>query len=220
MRALSGGLGVTRALVFDYDGLIVDSETPEYECWKKVFSDHGQDLAVKDWVHVVGGAVIVDMRLELERRLGRRVAWEAVDKARIEHYHSIFSRQPLLPGVQGLFDEGRRRGWRIGVASNSSMGWVRPGLERFGLWPYVGAIRSRDTAARPKPHPEPYLEVLAELGADAAPSFAFEDSATGIAAAKAAGLTAVCVPNALTRHHDLSQADRLLESLEHFILPD
>jgi HAD superfamily hydrolase (TIGR01509 family) len=209
-----------RALVFDYDGLIVDSETPEYECWKKVFEDHGQSLPLTDWVHVVGGAVMVDMRLELERRLGHGLDWARVDAGRIEHYHSIFSRQPLLPGVQALFDQGRRQGWRIGVASNSTLGWVKPGLVRFGLWPYVGAIRARDTAARPKPHPDPYREVLAELGARAGLSFAFEDSATGLAAAKAAGLTAVCVPNALTKHHDLSQADRLLDSLEQFILPD
>lgn len=209
-----------RALVFDYDGLIVDSETPEYECWKKVFEDHGQALPLGDWVHVVGGAVIVDMRLELERRLGRPLDWAQVDAGRIEHYRSLFDRQGLLPGVQALFDEGRRRGWSIGVASNSTLGWVKPGLQRFGLLGHVGAIRARDTAARPKPHPDPYLEVLAELGAQAGLSFAFEDSATGIAAAKAAGMTAVCVPNALTKHHDLSQADRLLDSLEQFILPD
>jgi HAD superfamily hydrolase (TIGR01509 family) len=209
-----------RALVFDYDGLIVDSETPEYECWKKVFEDHGQRLPVSDWVHVVGGAVIVDMRQELEGRLGRPVDWAVVDAARIAHYHSIFSRQGLLPGVQALFDEGRRKGWRIGVASNSSLGWVKPGLERFGLLGHVGAIRARDTAARPKPHPDPYLEVLAELGAVPSLSYAFEDSATGIAAAKAAGMTAVCVPNALTVHHDLSAADLRLDSLERFTLPD
>ena len=211
---------MNRALVFDYDGLIVDSETPEYECWNKVFADHGLALPVEEWVHVVGGAVVVDMRQELELRLGRRVDWAVVDQARLEHHHRLFSRQPLLPGVQALFDQGRRRGWRIGVASNSTQGWVKPGLERFGLWPYVGALRARDTAARPKPHPDPYLEVLAELGARPGLSFAFEDSAPGIAAAKAAGMTVICVPNALTRHHDLSQADRILDSLAEFTLPE
>jgi beta-phosphoglucomutase-like phosphatase (HAD superfamily) len=91
-----------RALVFDFDGLIVDSETPEYLCWKQVFEDHGQSLPVEDWVHVVGGAVIVDMRLELERRLGRQVDWAPVNERRIAHYSSIFDQQSLLPGVQEL----------------------------------------------------------------------------------------------------------------------
>jgi beta-phosphoglucomutase-like phosphatase (HAD superfamily) len=210
-----------RALVFDYDGLIVDSETPEYECWKKVFADHGERLAIEDWVHVVGGAHHFDMKAELERRLGRPVqGWDRVDAARVEHYRGIFEGQGLLPGVQALFDEGRRLGWRIGVASNSTSDWVGRGLKRFRLDGHVQALRARDTAARPKPDPAPYLEVLAELGARAEPSFGFEDSAPGVAAARAAGLTVVAVPNALTRHHDLRAAHHLLESLEHFILPE
>lgn len=208
-----------RALVFDYDGLIVDSETPEFLCWQRVYQEHGLALPVEDWVYVVGGAVVVDMRLELERRLGRGVDWDTVERRRVEHYRGLFEGQPLLPGVRALFDEARRRGWGIGVASNSTQGWVRPGLERFGLLGHVGALRARDTAARPKPHPDPYLEVLSELGADAAASFAFEDSAPGVASALAAGLTVVAVPNQLTRHHDLSAAHHVVRSLEDFRLP-
>lgn len=208
-----------RALVFDFDGLIVDSETPEYLCWKQVFEDHGQSLPVEDWVHVVGGAVIVDMRLELERRLGRQVDWAPVNERRIAHYSSIFDQQSLLPGVQELFDQGRREGWKIGVASNSSVDWVGRGLKRFKLDGHVLALRGRDTASQPKPHPAPYLEVLEELGARAPLSFGFEDSATGVAAAKAAGLTVVAVPNWLTKHHDLRAAHHVLESLAHFKLP-
>lgn len=210
-----------RALVFDYDGLIVDSETPEYYCWKKVYEDHGESLPVQDWVHVVGGAQHFDMRAELERRLGRAIeAWERVDASRVEHYRSIFDQQSLLPGVQALFDEGRRLGWKIGVASNSTSGWVSSGLKRFGLHGHVGALRARDTAKAPKPDPAPYLEVLEELGALAQPSFGFEDSAPGVAAARAAGLTVIAVPNELTKHHDLRAAHHLLESLEHFKLPE
>jgi beta-phosphoglucomutase-like phosphatase (HAD superfamily) len=84
---------------------------------------------------------------------------------------------------------------------------------------HVLALRGRDTASQPKPHPAPYLEVLEELGAQAPLSFGFEDSATGVAAAKAAGLTVVAVPNWLTKHHDLRAAHHVLESLAHFKLP-
>lgn len=210
-----------RALVFDYDGLIVDSETPEFLCWRKVFADHGLALEERDWIHAIGGPSYLDMRAELERRLGRPVeGWERVNAARMEHYQALFGAQALLPGVRALFDEGRRLGWRIGVASNSTSDWVGRGLRRFGLDGHVQALRARDTASRPKPDPAPYLEVLAELGARPEPSFAFEDSAPGVAAARAAGLTVVAVPNALTRHHDLRAAHHLLESLEHFSLPE
>jgi HAD superfamily hydrolase (TIGR01509 family) len=210
-----------RALVFDYDGLIVDSETPEYESWRFVFEAHGQRLAVEDWARVVGGAAFVDMRRELEGRLGRSIRdWERHEARRVEYCRALFEKQELLPGVRRLFEEGRRRGWALGVASNSPSAWVLHGLRRFGLETYVGALRALDTARRPKPHPDPYLEVLAELGGIAARSFAFEDSAPGVAAARAAGLTVVAVPNRLTRHHDLGAAHHVLESLEQFQLPE
>ena len=222
MRPLHGspGPGLSkRALVFDYDGLIVDSELPEYLCWQRVFEAHGQALSLQDWLPIVGGAVIVDLRKELEGRLGRPLDWARLDPERAAHYRSIFDRQPVLPGVRELFQAGRDAGWAIGVASNSTLDWVGPGLERFGLRGYVGSLRARDTARRPKPHPDPYLEVLAELGADPAQSYAFEDSATGVAAARAAGLTVVAVPNTLTRHQDLGAAHMKLDSLEQFRLP-
>lgn len=211
---------MTRALVFDYDGLIVDSETPEFLCWQAAFAEQGQRLDLQDWIHVVGGAAIVDMSVELERRTGRRLDWAPIHARRLELHQRLFEGQDLLPGVRALFEQGAAQGWAIGVASNSSVGWVQRGLDRFGLRRYVGALRGRDTAARPKPHPDPYAEVLAELGADPAFSFGFEDSAPGVASAKAAGLTVVAVPNALTRHQDLSQAHHVLASLEQFALPE
>lgn len=209
-----------KALVFDYDGLIVDSETPEFLCWQATFEEHGQRLVLDDWIHVIGGAVTVDMRAELERRLGRPLDWEPVNQRRLALHARLFGDQDLLPGVRGLIEKAASQGWSIGVASNSSFGWVERGLDRFGLRPYVGAIRSRDTAKRPKPHPDPYAEVLAELGAKPELSFGFEDSAPGVASAKAAGLTVVAVPNSLTRHQDLSAAHRILDSLEQFELPE
>jgi HAD superfamily hydrolase (TIGR01509 family) len=160
----------------------------------------------------------MDVRAVLESRLGRSLAWESIEERRIAHYHQLFEAQDLLPGVRELMEEGRRLGLGLGVASNSTVGWVSRGLTRFGLSGQVGALRGRDTARRPKPHPDPYLEVLAELGADASASFAFEDSATGVASARAAGLHVVAVPNALTRRHDLSAAHQRLSSLADFDL--
>lgn len=161
----------------------------------------------------------MDMRVELETRVGQTLDWQKLELGRLEHHHALMSTQALLPGVQALFELGASEGWRIGVASNSSVDWVSRGLKRYGLAPLVGAVRGRDTASQPKPHPAPYLEVLAELGALAQGSYAFEDSATGVASASAAGLRVIAVPNELTRTHDLSAAHQILESLERFQLP-
>ncbi len=211
---------MSAALVFDYDGTLIDTESIEFEVWQRVYEQHGQELRLEDWLHVVGGSSTQDLRQPLERRVGRSLDWEAIDRRRLEHYHGLFEAQDLLPGVRRLFREAAERGWPIGVASNSSRAWVEKGLKRFGLLGQVGSLRCRDTASRPKPDPAPYVEAVADLGGRVELSFAFEDSKPGVASAKAAGLTVIAIPNSLTRHHDLSAAHRILASLEHFELPE
>jgi HAD superfamily hydrolase (TIGR01509 family) len=115
--------------------------------------------------------------------------------------------------------KARERGWSVGVASSSSLVWVEGGLKRFGLRDLVQALRTRDSVSQLNPHPEPYAKALEDLGAEPQKSYAFEDSATGVASARAAGMKVVAVPNALTKLHDLSAAHMILQSLEHFELP-
>lgn len=209
-----------RALVFDFDGLVVDTESPEFESWQQIFTAHGQLLDIQSWAHIVGSLTVMDPRQELEGRLGRRLDWESLDQVRRTHYQELSAATKALPGVEALMRQGEAQGWKIGVASSSTVAWVEGGLKRLGLLPYVKTIRGRDRVTHLKPHPEPYLKALEDLGASAAESFAFEDSQIGVAAAKAAGLHVVAVPNALTRYHDLSAADEILESLEAFALPE
>ncbi len=209
-----------KALIFDFDGLIVDSEYPEFECWRKVWADEGHELKAEEWVQVIGTAGHIDFKDILEGRLGRPIEdWASKDAARIAQHQAIMEGQELLPGVEALMRQGRAQGWRIGVASSSSARWVEGGLQRYGLMGYVEAVRTRDRVENHKPHPEPYLKTLEDLGAKAELSFAFEDSATGVSAAKAAGLTVIAVPNSLTKLHDLSHAHQILESLLEFKLP-
>jgi HAD superfamily hydrolase (TIGR01509 family) len=208
-----------RALVFDYDGLIIDTETPEFECWQRVYAEHGHELKIETWVQVVGTVDTMDPAGQLDKLVGRALDWPLLHERRLQHHKELIQAKGLLPGVESLMRRARAAGWKVGVASSSSSAWVEGGLERLGLMPYVQAVRTRDRVKNLKPHPEPYLSVLADLGAQAAGSFAFEDSRPGVSAAKAAGLTVVAVPNALTRLHDLSHADMVLESLEAFDLP-
>jgi len=210
---------MSAALVFDFDGLIVDTETPEYLAWREVFAVHGAELTERDWSGAVGYVGNLDPRRLFEERTGIEPDWAIIDSARSARHLALVAAQPALPGVERLMRAGRAAGWRIGIASNSTPEWVRAGLERVGLGGYVEVIRGRGTVSRLKPDPDLYLAVLADLGARAARSYAFEDSEPGVLAARAAGLRVIAVPHALTSHQNHARADRILSSLEAFQLP-
>lgn len=208
-----------RALILDFDGLIVDSEMPEYLAWKELYASEGAHLELEDWLNAVGYVNGFDPRAHLEKITGRGYDWEAMNIARSHRAHELVAAQPVLPGVLSLLDRGRELGYRLGVASNSTASWVLPGLERLGLTAYFATVRTRESVARPKPAPDLYLLALADLGASAEGSFAFEDSEPGVGAAKDAGLHVIAVPNALTQHQDLTRADARLDSLADFVVP-
>ena len=199
--------------MFDFDGLIVDTEEPIYRSWLEVYQAYGQDLPFDRWIQTVGSShATFDPRGHLEERLGRPLTQEVVDR-RVERRTQLVLQQPLLPGVQELLDAARKVGLRVGVASSSSCSWVRGHLERFGLLDRPDCIRCRDDVARVKPSPDLYLAVLECLGVKAEEAIAIEDSPNGIAAAKDAGMWCVGIPNVITGGLDLGRADFVLASL-------
>ena len=204
---------MVRALIFDFDGLIVDSEMPIYLAWKKQYASFGLELPLMDWVEVIGGHELNRFKIRLENQTGLQLDWELLDKQRIAWHGQEMDKQRLLPGVFEIMKAGGERGWKIGVASSSGRDWVEQGLERYKLRGMVDVVATRDHSGTVKPHPGVYLYALEKMKAAADRSIAFEDSAKGVESAKAAGLTVVAVPNQLTRLQDLSQADLLLESL-------
>ncbi len=208
-----------KALIFDYDGLIVDSETPEYLTWREVYHLAGLDLTEEVWKAAVGSVDAFDPRGYLENVTGRTFDWEVIERARRQKLSERQMIQPVLPGVVGMMFRGVEAGYRIGVASNSTAVWVEMGLERLGLRHLIEAVRTVESVKWPKPHPELYLRVIEDLNADVSETIAFEDSQPGVRAAKAAGLTVVAVPNVLTKHHDLTMADYVVTNLDHFELP-
>lgn len=208
-----------RAVILDFDGLIVDTEMSEYLAWKEIYESEGAHLGVEDWLSAVGYVNGFDPRAHLEKLTGRAFDWPEVDARRRRRIHELNADLAPLPGVRELIALAAETGYRLGLASNSTADWVVPGLQRLGLGETFAAVRTVDTVARPKPSPDVYLAVLADLGADAADSYAFEDSEPGVRAAKTAGLYVVAVPNRLTRHQDLSTADEIRDSLVGIRLP-
>ena len=202
-----------RAIVFDFDGLILDTELPVYRSWLEVYEAHGEELPFERWVQIVGTtATGFHPQHHLEERLGRPLAKEVLDR-RIDRRTELVLANAVLPGVVEHLDAARERGLKLGVASSSTGEWVRGHLLRLGILDRFHCVRCRDDVAEPKPAPELYVAVLDCLGVAPEDAVAIEDSPNGVLAAKRAGMRCVAVPNSITEGLDLTHADLRLRSL-------
>ena len=204
---------VIRAIVFDFDGLILDTEEPIYRSWREVYEAHGEDLPFDSWVQTVGSAdSMFQPQRHLEERLGRPLTEEVLDRRKDRRTAMILANQ-VLPGVVQHLDEARAMGLKLGVASSSTQEWVTGHLARLGILDRFDCVRCRDDVPHAKPEPDLFLAALECLGVSATEAVAIEDSPNGIAAAKRAGMKCVAIPNVITSQLDLSHADLILNSL-------
>jgi HAD superfamily hydrolase (TIGR01509 family) len=202
------------AIVFDFDGLILDTEEPIYRSWLEVYRAHGEDLPFERWIQTVGSSnAAFDPRGHLEQRLGRELSADVL-KRRVERRTEMILAKPALPGVVDLVAAARSAGLKLGVASSSSREWVSGHLSRMGILHQFDCLRCRDDVVAVKPQPDLYLAVLAWLSVPAADAVAIEDSPNGVTAAKTAGMWCVAIPNFITSGLDLTHADLILASLK------
>lgn len=203
-----------RALVFDFDGLILETETPAYQTWAEIYREHGQALPLDRWFDYIGReGGFFDAADHLAALVGEGFDREAARKRRDAKKTDLIAALDVMVGVREYVADAKRLGLRLAVASSSSRAWVLGHLERLHLHAEWDAVRTRDDVARTKPAPDLYLAAVEALGVAPREAVAFEDSMNGIAAAKDAGLLCVAVPNALTAAMDLSRADVQLHSL-------
>ena len=207
------------ALIFDFDGLMVDTEWPSFQAWEALFQVHGARLALSQWVACVGSSGGFDPIAELERQLGHPVDRAGLLAQRAAHKAALVADAPLLPGVADRLAEARALGWRVGVASSSEAAWVHGHLARLGVLEALDAVRTREDVTQVKPAPELFLKTAAALGVAPAACVVLEDSLNGVRAARAAGMIAVAVPSRATAALDFGQDAHLrLESLEQLSL--
>jgi HAD superfamily hydrolase (TIGR01509 family) len=200
------------ALVFDFDGLIVDTENPGFISWQEIYQEFGATLYIDDWRHATGYVGGFDPGIHLEEVLGRRLDWSQIMPRRDARNWELTVQARILPGIVELMEHARERDLPIGVASNSGNGWVEDGLRRLGLRDYVAAVVTRDMVLNPKPAPDIYLKVVQALHVEPVNAVALEDSEPGCRAAKRAGLAAIAIPNRFSELQDLSIADLVVKS--------
>ena len=208
------------ALVFDLDGLIVDTEGPAYESWRSIYGEHGAELELTLWQAEIGTAAVFDAVAHLESLTGRALDREALLERRRQLKDTLSRDSRLMPGVQALVDAAERAGLKLGVASSSGREWVIGWLERTGLLQRFHCVRTRDDVALPKPAPDLYLGVAQCLGVAPERCVALEDSPNGLRAALAAGMRCVVVPTPLTAGLDFAGAALELSALSDLELPE
>jgi HAD superfamily hydrolase (TIGR01509 family) len=206
-----------QAIIFDFDGLILDTETPEFEVWSETFRFYGVEMPPNYWTEVIGRGA--EQEIERPPELLHRMApsfpntpetFEAIRRKIRERIACERAR----PGIVRMLDQARDRRLPLAVASSSRHVWVDGFLTRLGLADRFQAVCCADDVTRAKPFPDLYLLACQRLNVRPSNAVALEDSPNGIAAAKAAGLYTVAVPNSVTSRLDLSAANRIVANLE------
>ncbi len=202
------------AVVFDFDGLIVDSETPDFEAHRQIFAEHGVTLTAGEWLDEIG---TVDPSRNWFERLSERIGRPLDTAALREEKHRRFWRVVIMepmPGIRRLLDELAAAGVPLGLASSSDLSWIGRATTMVDVARYFRVIVTGEDVARRKPDPEPYLLAAQRLGLPPARCVAIEDSECGLTAARAAGMKTAVIPHWLTEMQDLSAADLRVASAE------
>ncbi|HEU4963306.1 MAG TPA: HAD family hydrolase [Bacilli bacterium] len=204
-----------QAIVFDFDGLILDTETAWYEAFAEIYRERGAHLPIELWAQIVGTQDDrpfdpCDYLAECTGQPApRQETWELGRQKHIV----LMQGKTTRPGVLDYLAAAKELGLKIGLASSSDREWVLSHLEQHNLLHHFEVIRTRDDVRKTKPDPELYLQALEALGVEPSRAIAFEDSPNGVQAAKRAGMYGVIVPNELTGRFTFGEHDLRLNSM-------
>jgi len=204
-----------RAFLFDFDGLIIDTETASRAGWAWLYREHGFELPEDKWATLIGtiGAPWNPME-HLEALVGSPLDADALNERRRTHELSLLETEQFRPGILDYLEEAERRSLKIAIVSSSSNRWIDMHLSRLEHAIHWDAIvAANHDVARAKPRPDLYLEACRLIEVEPEEAIAFEDSPNGVRAARAAGIYVVAIPNDVTRDLGLEEADLVLDSL-------
>jgi HAD superfamily hydrolase (TIGR01509 family) len=212
-----------KALIFDFDGLILDTESPEADIWTQIYAEHGYEFPMDKWGTVIGGDG--SSNFDAADHLSN-LSQGRLDSASMRTHHRSGSdaqtlKQPILPGVLDYLNGAKRLGLKLAIASSSQHSWVDMHTQRLGIFDHFDTIICSDDvgAGRAKPNPDLYLLALKQLQVQKNEAIVFEDSPNGVKAANRAGIFVVAVPNPITAKLNIENANLILKSLSDLSLP-
>lgn len=209
-----------KGLIFDFDGLILDTETPDVLAWLKIYKKHGQKFNFNNYALSIGTIYrMTEPAKELEKMVTGLKEEEIFNEwTELERFY--IKDQQILPGVMDYILSAKAFNFQIAIASSSDNRWVVSHLDKFGIRHLFDFIHTVDETSIPKPDPALYQMALQSMQLNPNEAIAFEDSANGITAAKSAGIFCVAIPNPITKYLDLNKADLILDSLASLPLPE
>lgn len=211
---------VIKGIIFDFDGLIFDTETPQYEVLQEIFLQHSGNLPLKRWQEEIGTHSGFSPFDFLEQQIGKELNHDVLNKEFEHKYHHKLKSTRARDGVVDFLKAAKNLQLKVGLASSSSYEWVARHLRNLDLYNYFECIKTRDDVKRVKPDPELYLKAAACLGLDYKECLVFEDSANGAIAAKKACMSCVIVPNEITKDLEFCQVEHRIDSMGHTTLEE
>ena len=213
-----------KALIFDFDGLILDTESPEVDMWTQIYTEHGFEFPLDEWGTIIGGSG--GSNFDAADHLSH-LSQGQLDSVSIRSYHRSGSdamtlKQQILPGVTDCIKDAKRLGLKLAIASSSEHAWVDMHAKRLGIFDHFDTIICSDDVGvgRTKPNPDLFLLALKQLQVQKNEAIVFEDSPNGIKAANHAGIFVVAVPNPVTSRLNIENANLILKSFSDLSLPE
>ena len=202
------------AVLFDFDGVLVDTEWAIYQAWLRTFNAHQHDLPLETYTQCIGSDFATwSPKTHLEDLSGLAFDWHELDLKRQEEIMADLAGEGVMNGVISLLDQLKDQGIRRAVVSSSSHHWVDGWLEKLNFADHFESVICRGDAPRIKPAPDLYLEAAKRLAIQPSDCLVIEDSLNGVKSAKAAGMSVWVVPNRVTAGLDFSTADRVFASM-------
>jgi HAD superfamily hydrolase (TIGR01509 family) len=210
-----------KGIIFDFDGTIVDTETPVFQSWSDIYREFNQILPFELWRTIVGTS---DGKFDpldyLKSKINQDVDIKRIKDKEKALENILIAKTVPMPGVVSYLDDARKLGLILGIASSSSQEWVKTNLERMNLAGYFSAITTCEEVTLTKPYPYLFEKTLKKMRLYPYQVIAVEDSPLGVTAAKAAGIFTLAVPNNITREMKLDHADLVLNSLSELSLEE
>ncbi len=207
-----------KALIFDFDGTILDTETPEFVAWTALYQRFEQVLNTQDWGRGIGTWGGFDPWLDLEQKIGYALPRETLQAEHREEVLRLIHASSLLAGTKELILEAKAAGLQLAIASSSDYDWVSGWTQKHGILEYFDATATRYEVEKVKPDPALFLLALHKLGLSAHEAVVLEDSPNGAKAALAAGIACVVIPNSVTKNLEFPSGVIRLETLANISL--